>query len=315
MLDNIVNHNEENKAGLSLMSTSEIDIFGPKLETARKRVEQQLDAYTQFDDGCPERLASAIRYSLLSGGKRLRPMLVLAACHVCNGDIKIALPAACAVEMIHTYSLIHDDLPAMDDDDLRRGRASCHVAYDEATAILAGDSLIPLAFQIMLTDLPGESAVKCCHELSIASGASQLVGGQCDDLALQNADIPIKQLEAIHNRKTGALFTASLRMGAICAGGNGEQLQNLTEFGQNLGLAFQIVDDLLDLYGDKDKMGKSPGKDSQQGKRTYPELIGTEASQQLARELVDRSIDSLQSFGPSADDLRRFAQFVIDRNY
>ena len=296
------------------MSTSEVDIFGPELEAARKQVDQKLDAYTQFDEGCPERLASAIRYSLLSPGKRLRPMLVLAACRVAGGDPAKAMPAACAVEMIHTYSLIHDDLPAMDDDDLRRGQPSCHVAFDEATAILAGDALIPLAFQIMLQDLPGDQAATCCWELSKAAGACHLVGGQSDDLELQNEDISIAQLEAIHARKTGALFTTSLRLGCICAGGTADQLQNLTQYGESLGLAFQIADDLLDLYGDEAKIGKRLGKDSEHGKRTYPELMGSEASRTLARDLTNRAINSLDSFGPVADDLRRFAKFVIDRN-
>ena len=308
-------HRDTTETGRKLMSTSEAEIFGPELDAARKQVDQRLDAYTQFENGCPERLSSAIRYSLLSPGKRLRPILVLAACKICDGDINDALPAACAVEMIHTYSLIHDDLPAMDDDDLRRGQPSCHVAFDEATAILAGDSLIPLAFQVMLQDLPAEVAVTCCRELSNAAGACQLVGGQSDDLALQNTDISVEQLEAIHQRKTGALFTTSLRMGCICAKGNSEQLQNLSDYGESLGLAFQITDDLLDLCGDEDKIGKRLGKDSEQGKRTYPELIGVEASENLASVLVKRAMDSLDSFGANAHDLRRFAKFVIDRNY
>ena len=297
------------------MSISEAEVFGPELDAARKLVDQKLETYTQFNNGCPEKLSSAIRYSLLSPGKRLRPMLVLAACKICGGDMQEALPAACAVEMIHTYSLIHDDLPAMDDDDLRRGQPSCHVAFDEATAILAGDSLIPLAFQVMLDDLPADRAVDCCKELAVAAGACQLVGGQSDDLTLQNTEITVQQLEAIHKRKTGALFTTSLRMGCTCAGGSSDQRQNLTDYGESLGLAFQITDDLLDLYGDEDKIGKRLGKDTEHGKRTYPELIGAQESKEKAQELVRHAIDSLESFGSNATDLRRFAKFVIDRNY
>lgn len=299
-----------------LMSISEVDIFGSQLQEARKLVDSNLEKYVQFDSACPEWLANAIRYSLMSSGKRLRPMLVLAGAHVCGGSIDDAIPAACAVEMIHTYSLIHDDLPAMDDDDLRRGQPSCHVKFDEATAILAGDALIPLAFEVLARDIqPASRAIQCVTELSQAAGASNLVGGQSDDLRLQNAEIDVATLEAIHRRKTGALFTASLRMGCYCAGGNDQQLESLTQYGQNLGLAFQVTDDLLDLFGEEAKIGKRVGKDSALGKRTYPELIGVDASRRLAIELRDRAIESMQLFGEVGKDLIRFANFVVERNF
>ena len=298
-----------------LMSISEVDIFGPKLESARKLVDSQLQKYIQLESGCPELLQQAMQYSLMSSGKRLRPMLVLAGAHVCGGQIESALPAACAVEMIHTYSLIHDDLPAMDDDDLRRGQPSCHMKFDEATAILAGDALIPLAFEVLTRDLEPTTALKCVGELSKAAGACNLVGGQSDDLRLQNAEIDIDTLEAIHRRKTGALFTASLRMGCYCAGGNDQQLESLTQYGQNLGLAFQVTDDLLDLFGEEAKIGKRVGKDSALGKRTYPELIGVDASRRLAIELRDKAIESMHLFGEVGKDLIRFANFVVERNF
>ena len=307
--------NRMTEMGLPSLSTSETEIFGPELTAARDQVNRCLDKYSQQQPGCPPRLSAAIRYSLLSPGKRLRPLLVLSACKLCDGDVAAAMPAACAVEMIHTYSLIHDDLPAMDDDDLRRGQPSCHVAYDEATAILAGDALIPLAFEVLVQNLPQQQAVACCSELALAAGSSQLVGGQSDDLALQNADISVEELEAIHRRKTGALFTASLKMGGVCANGSAQMLGNLAIYGENLGLAFQIADDLLDLYGDEAKIGKRLGKDAEHGKRTYPELIGVDASKQLADDLVDRAIGSLESFGSEAAELRRFANFVINRNH
>ncbi len=298
------------------MGVSEVEVFGEALIAARQRVEERLAEYLQFDEGCPQVLADALRYTLLSNGKRLRPMLVLAGSHVCGGPMEDALPAACAVEMIHTYSLIHDDLPAMDDDDMRRGQASCHVAFDEATAILAGDALIPLAFEVVARDItPSEAANQCIRELASASGAQWLVGGQSDDLNLENSEIDLAILESIHRRKTGALFTVSLRMGAICAHSSEDQLKSLTNYGENLGLAFQITDDLLDLCGDEAKIGKRTGKDSERGKRTYPELMGEEASRKLSVELGDRAIESLGSFGDVADDLRRFAKFVINRNY
>ena len=299
------------------MSTSDIRHFGPEVEEARLMVDQRLNRYLlEIGPGCPEVLSSAMRYSLMSAGKRLRPLLVLAASHVCGGEVEDAMPAACAAEMIHTYSLIHDDLPAMDDDDLRRGQPSCHVQYDEATAILAGDALIPLAFQIISQEVrPAEVAVNCVRELATAAGACHLVGGQSDDLQLQNAEIDIKQLEAIHKRKTGALFTVSLRMGCFCAQASPDQLESLTSYGNDLGLCFQITDDLLDLFGDEVKIGKRTGKDAECGKRTYPGLMGEDASRELARELAERAIASLDIFDEAADDLRRFANFVVDRNY
>ena len=299
-----------------LMSISEVDIFGPRLEAARKLVDSSLENYLETDSGCPETLRQAMLYSLMSNGKRLRPVLVLAAADVCGGNIEQAMPAACAVEMIHTYSLIHDDLPAMDDDDLRRGQPSCHVKFDEATAILAGDALIPLAFEILSKDIQPESnAIQCIRELSSAAGACNLVGGQSDDLRLQNEEIDLSMLEAIHRRKTGALFTASLRMGCICAGGTDQQLESLTTYGENLGLAFQVTDDLLDLFGEEAKIGKRVGKDTALGKRTYPDLIGVDASRKLAVELRDQAIESMKSFGESAKDMIRFANFVVERNF
>ncbi len=297
------------------MSLSEIEIFGPEVERARFLVEKRLEACLQFGAGCPVRLADAIRYSLLSPGKRLRPLLVLAAAHVCGSDIENAMPAACAVEMIHCYSLIHDDLPVMDDDDMRRGQPSCHAAFDEATAILAGDALIPLAFEVLARDIrPIESAVRCIQELAAAAGAAQLVGGQSDDLQLQNTEISLTELEGIHRRKTGALFVVSLRMGCICAQGTPEQLESLSEFGKHLGLAFQITDDLLDLCGEEVKIGKRVGKDSGRGKRTWPGLMGIDASWECAAQASRDAIQSLACFGDIADDLRRLAAFVMNRN-
>jgi geranylgeranyl diphosphate synthase type II len=295
---------------------SESSVFGPELAQAQAWVEERLANYLRLDAGCPPKLRDALRYSLLSPGKRLRPMLVLAACDACGGDVRNAMPAACAVEMIHTYSLIHDDLPAMDNDDLRRGRPSCHVAFDEATAILTGDALIPLAFEIISKEVqPVETANRCVQELAHAAGASQLVGGQCDDLSLQHQVIGLEALEAVHRRKTGAMFTVSLRLGCLCGSGNENQLMALSNYGENLGLAFQITDDLLDLVGDEAKIGKRTGKDSEQGKQTYPGLLGEVASRELIRSLAADAVSALVEFDEAGNKLRRFAEYVVSRNY
>ena len=285
------------------------------------QVEDALRRYAHFGAGCPDHLTAAIAHSLLGGGKRLRPLLVLYAAQACGSAIEPALPAACAVEMVHTYSLIHDDLPAMDDDDMRRGQPSCHVAFDEATAILAGDALLARAFELLAIEItPAETAVRCGGELAAAAGASQLVGGQADDLKMagqtfaQDADALV-MLEAIHARKTGALLVVSLRLGGLVAGADGGQLDQLTKYGQNLGLTFQITDDLLDLRGDSHTLGKTVGKDDQQGKLTYPAILGVEASRRRAQQLTQSACAAVASLGPAADDLHTLARFVLDRDH
>ena len=259
-------------------------------------------------------MSEAIRYSLLAPGKRIRPLLLLTANQVCGGNIESALPAACAVEMIHTYSLIHDDLPAMDDDDMRRGRPSCHVQFDEATAILAGDALIPLAFEVITQHTqPVSASAQCVMALARAAGASRLVGGQIDDLASEFSEPNVEILEHIHRRKTGALLAVSLELGGIIAGASRENLDRLLNFGKHLGLAFQIVDDLLDLGGEQAKMGKRTGKDAEHGKMTYPKVLGQAQSELRAAEMTEQAIASLDSFGDAAEPLRKIARFVIER--
>ncbi|MEZ6092717.1 MAG: polyprenyl synthetase family protein [Pirellulaceae bacterium] len=282
--------------------------------SARDAIERALDENLSLDSGCPDRLREAMRYSVLSPGKRLRPLLVMASTRLCGGEDANALPAACAVEFIHCYSLVHDDLPAMDDDDLRRGRPTTHKQFDEATAILAGDALIPLAFEVMSRDIqPEATAARCCLELARASGASHLVGGQADDLAAENGECDLQMLERIHLRKTAAMLAVSLKLGAICAHSSEENISRLERFGKNLGLAFQISDDLLDLRGEQDKMGKRVGKDQSKGKLTYPSALGIERSEQLANQLVADAVNSLESFGSRAQPLVDLAQFVVSR--
>jgi geranylgeranyl diphosphate synthase type II len=275
-------------------------------------IEAALDSCTQFSAECPNTLREAIRYSLLTPGKRLRPMLVMLACEACGGSAERAVPAACAVEMIHTYSLIHDDLPSMDNDDLRRGRPTCHRKYGEAVAILAGDALLALAFETLARGItPPEVAVSCSAALAHAAGPTALVGGQCDDVQVDLAAGSREILEAIHNRKTGALFLASLRLGGLVAGASAQQLAALDRFGANLGLAFQITDDLLDHH----ESGRGTGAKGKgdRGKLTFPNLIGQEQSRRDVERLIDASMESLEVFGPSARSLRALARFVTDR--
>lgn len=296
------------------MTTSDTALFPPEIESQRSLIDSRLDHYSQLDSDCPDHLREAIRYCLLAPGKRLRPLLVLTAAQICGGSIDNAMPSACAVEMIHNYSLIHDDLPAMDDDELRRGRPTCHIQFDEATAILAGDGLIPMAFDAIASDTqPAEVANRCVAALARAAGPSQLVGGQADDLKLQFAPADVANLERIHRRKTGALLTVSLELGALTARAGDEYRKSLINYGKHLGLAFQIVDDLLDLRGSQAKMGKHTGKDAERGKQTYPAVLGEEASEQRAQEMAQAAIDSLKPFHDAATPLELLARFVVNR--
>jgi geranylgeranyl diphosphate synthase type II len=290
-------------------------------EQLRPLVDAALARYTQFDQDCPPHLADAIRYALLGPGKRLRPQLVLMAAQACGGSIESAMPAACAVEMIHAYSLVHDDLPAMDDDDLRRGRPTCHKVYGEAVAILVGDALQARAFELLAREIvPAERASQCCAVLARAAGATALVGGQAADLSEESAirgpesETNISQLEAIHRRKTGALFVASLELGGVVAGASAQQIAALVEFGKKLGLAFQITDDLLDVTSSQAAVGKRVAKDAGRGKLTFPKLLGIEASRRRAAALVDEACSSLAPFGSAAAPLNALARFVADRN-
>ena len=303
-------------------------LSGTLASSARPLVENindALNSYANFSDGCPEHLAAAIQHSLLAPGKRLRPLLVLLAAEACGSDNDRAMPAACAVEMVHAYSLIHDDLPSMDDDNMRRGRPSCHAAFGEATAILAGDALLARAFEVLARDLsPAEVAAKCCHELATAAGATRMVGGQADDLEMESdadmlvADGPLSadlaKLQSIHRRKTGAMITVSLRMGALVAQSDAESLAALTTFGNNLGLAFQIVDDLLDIVGDEATLGKRSGKDEGRGKLTFPRLLGVAESRTRSEELIDQACAAIDSWGDRAATLLSLARYVIDRD-
>jgi len=254
-----------------------------------------------------------MRYSVFAGGKRFRPVLVLLACDLCHGDQEHALPPACAVELVHTYSLIHDDLPAMDDDDFRRGRPSCHKAFDEATAILAGDALLTLAFAILVRPPCERRAADFVTELARGAGSRGMLAGQMADMALQGTKPMGESVEFIHRHKTAALIAASLRLGAIAADAPSTAIECLGRFGQSLGLAFQIADDALDVEATSEQLGKTPGKDASSGKVTYPAVFGLSESHRRARRLVDGAISELEPFGPEADLLRDIARYVVDR--
>lgn len=282
----------------------------------RSRVDSSLKNYSEFDQNCPAILRDAIRHSLLAPGKRLRPILVLSAAEACGATIDAAMPAACAVEMIHAYSLIHDDLPSMDNDDLRRGLPTCHKKFGEANAILAGDALQARAYEIMAREIaPPEIAAKCCAALAFAAGASALVGGQFDDLDAEFKPGTVEQLQQIHRRKTGALLSVCVELGGLIANVESENVLRLRNYGEKLGLAFQIVDDLLDIGGDRTTMGKNVGKDATVGKLTYPGLLGVDQSRQLATDLIDQACDSIAFLGNKADRLRRIARYVNERNH
>jgi geranylgeranyl diphosphate synthase type II len=293
---------------------------GGELLEARRRVEAALARFlpaAEPDRLVPERLAQAMRYSVEAGGKRLRPVLALLAAEACGADPAEALPAACALELVHTYSLIHDDLPAMDDDDLRRGRPTCHKAFDEATAILAGDGLLTLAFELIARHIPSAEASRACV-LALAEGAgpSGMVGGQMADLQAEGRDdATLEALEAIHRRKTGALLRSALRMGAAVAGAPESQTAALDAYGGAIGLAFQIIDDLLDVEGDETKLGKRVQKDSGHGKWTYPALLGVAESRARARRLAEEAVAALEPLGDRAEPLRRLAWDLLDRDH
>ncbi len=279
-------------------------------------VEAFLDRALPPVGGHVPRLAEAVRYSALGGGKRLRPALAFAAAEACGSDRSLALPAAAAVEMIHTYSLIHDDLPAMDDDDFRRGRPTSHKVFGEALAILAGDALLTQAFEVLAAAeaITPSRRVEIVREIAAAGGAAGLVGGQVADLEGEGRELTLPELEFIHARKTGALILASARAGAIAAGADAAALAAVSEYARRVGLCFQIVDDLLDVEGDPAATGKGTGRDTTHRKATFPAIFGIEASRQRAAELVGEALAAVAAFGPEAEPLRALARFVGGRD-
>jgi len=293
------------------------------LTKVQEFINPRLESALTFSDQAAPRLVEAMQYALLAPGKRLRPALALEAARTCGGTWEQAAPAALAVEMIHAYSLVHDDLPAMDDDDLRRGRPTCHRAFDEATAILCGDALQPLAFQVLASGMPIDVVPEACRVLAQAAGVESLVGGQVDDLAAERGWVPdlsdqtpeqqVEWMERIHRRKTGRLFLASLDLGCLAAGGNAQCRGDLKDYGESFGLAFQIADDLLDAEGSESSMGKRVGKDAERGKITFPTVIGKELSRKRADSLSEQATAAISGYGHAAESLSALARWIVSR--
>jgi geranylgeranyl diphosphate synthase, type II len=280
-------------------------------------VNQWLDALLPSEAVAPERLHRAMRYSLMAGGKRLRPILVLAAGEAFGSSAEDLMPTACAFEMIHTYSLIHDDLPAMDNDDLRRGMPTCHKAFDEATAILAGDALLTHAFRVLSADTPGlspERQIRVIREVSSAAGTIDgMIGGQMADIENEGKEVDESTLEYIHRSKTGALITAPVVAGGIIAGASQPELDKLRAYGQRIGLAFQIADDILDVISTSEQLGKTAGKDAAAHKATYPALHGIEKSESRMEQLAIEAIEIITGLGVDSSVLEELARFIVAR--
>lgn len=291
--------------------------LGSYLSERRQLVDQALDLSLPAVTSDPARLNEAIRYSIFCGGKRLRPILALATADTLGCDPHDVLPLGCAIECIHTFSLIHDDLPAIDNDDLRRGNPTNHIIYGEAMAILAGDALLAMAFELMgqcRKSFPDARVLDAIIMVSAASGTHGMVGGQVADIEAEGAsDVDEPTVASIHARKTGALLMTSILASARMCGATPEQEKALGEYGDQIGLAFQITDDVLDLEGDAEKIGKTVGSDLKQDKATYPKVIGIPASRALADRSAAEAIRALDQFGPSADPLRALARYVVER--
>ena len=281
----------------------------------KQRVERSMKRCLDSTDFPCSGLGEAIRHVLLGGGKRVRPLLVYAGCQALGGDFEDADAAACAVEFIHVYSLIHDDLPALDDDDLRRGRPSLHKAFDEATAILAGDALQSMAFEILCRPDAGEGdRLRMAHELARAAGPAGMVGGQVRDLAADGQEVSLHELETTHRLKTGALIRASVLLGALSAGNaTAGQLEGLGGYADHIGLAFQIQDDILDEVSDTGTLGKPQGSDRDGDKTTYVALLGLEPARERAGDLAASAAEALDEFGAGADPLRHLAAYIVER--
>jgi geranylgeranyl diphosphate synthase type II len=292
------------------------------LQEKKEIVDSALERYLPEKEEFTSSLHQAIQHSLFAGGKRVRPILSIASYEAVGGKGERILPFACALEMIHTYSLIHDDLPAIDNDDYRRGKPTCHKVFGEAVAILAGDGLLTEAFRLM-TDQLAESRrkeddrviVELVNEVARAAGVLGMVGGQVVDVESEGKAVGLPTVQYIHARKTGAMILASVRVGAKLGGAKGKALNALTRYGESLGLAFQVVDDVLNVEGNAALLGKKTGSDLSRGKATYPSVLGVEESKRKGRELVEIAVNALKSFGPEADPLREIARFVAAREY
>jgi geranylgeranyl diphosphate synthase type II len=287
------------------------------LADRQKAVDRALDRFLPKESAKPATIHKAMRYSLFAGGKRLRPILSLAAAEACGGEIEAAMPLACAMECIHTYSLIHDDLPSMDNDDFRRGRPTCHKVFGDGIAVLAGDALLTVAFEIAASARTTRryDLKQIISEISVAAGSRKLIAGQVADLEAEGQPITRKELRYIHENKTAAMLIASVRLGAMSANATALELEAISGFGAALGLAFQVIDDILDVTQTSEKLGKSAGKDVAAQKATYPAVIGLDKSRAEAQRLTNQAHAVLESFGARAHTLRLLANHLLDRDY
>ncbi|RJP58440.1 MAG: polyprenyl synthetase family protein [Deltaproteobacteria bacterium] len=288
------------------------------LQEKKRLVDHALERYVPSSDGHASTIYKAMRYSLFAGGKRLRPILTIASSEAVGGYTDSVLPFACAIELIHTYSLIHDDLPAMDDDDYRRGNLTNHKVYGEAAAILAGDALLTEAFRLMtdsntISGVDPNTVLNVINDIADAAGASGMVGGQMVDIELEGKQVDIYDVEYIHTHKTGALIASSVRIGARLGGGTKEEVGLLSMYGSAIGLAFQTVDDILNVEGDEALLGKSVGSDANKKKATYPAVLGLDDSKETADELIDKAIGYLRQFDDKAEPLRMIARYIGKR--
>ena len=293
--------------------------FKEELKNRVLNVEELLNEYMPKVSGYQKTIFDSMNYSLKAGGKRLRPILTLEACKLVGGNEKDAYPFAVAIEMIHTYSLIHDDLPALDNDDLRRGRKTNHKVYGEAMAILAGDGLLNYAYEIMLKGAlnkdDSQKYLKAINEIAKASGVYGMIGGQVVDIESEGKVIDKEKLDFIHMNKTAAIIIGCMRAGAIIGGANEEELENVTKYAKNIGLSFQIVDDILDIIGDESKLGKKVGSDIDNEKSTYPSLVGLEKSKEIANTLIEEAKMSISCINKDSDFLSGLADYIVDREY
>jgi geranylgeranyl diphosphate synthase type II len=287
------------------------------LTSRQKQIDRALDRYLPREKTKPATIHRAMRYSLFAGGKRLRPILCLAAAEACGGKIDNAMPLACAMECIHTYSLVHDDLPSMDNDDFRRGRPTCHKVFGDGIAVLAGDALLTIAFEIVARAKPTSryNMSTLLREVAVAAGSQKLIAGQVADLEAEGKKTSREELRYIHQNKTSAILTTTVRLGAMSANTDTQKLNAITKFGRALGLAFQVIDDILDVTQTSERLGKSAGKDIAAQKATYPAVIGLDGSRTEARRLTRQAHNALSIFGARADALHALANYLLEREY
>ena len=288
------------------------------LKAKKEIVDEALDRYLPGEDNYPSVIFESVRYSIFAGGKRIRPILCMASAEAVGGNVETVLPVACALELIHTYSLIHDDLPVMDDDDYRRGRLTNHKVFGEDIAVLAGDALLTEAFHLMskkefVGGIPSDKLLAVINNVSEAAGFFGMVGGQVVDVKSEGKEIDEETLDYIHTHKTGAMIVASIRAGAVISGAGEHEFNALSDYGRHTGLAFQIVDDILDVEGNSEVMGKDAGSDGSRGKVTFPAIYGLEASRKRACELVDKALSDIAFFDSRADPLRMIARYIVER--